>query len=58
MFSDSLSSRDPSLTMEEHHVAKLASGGCSGVVEGVALGMTNAAMVAAKKRGMLHAPYR
>jgi hypothetical protein len=29
-----------------------------GVVEGVALGMSNAAMVAAKKRGMLHAPYR
>lgn len=27
-------------------------------MEGVALGVTNAAMVAAKKRGMLHAPYR
>jgi glutamate dehydrogenase (NADP+) len=39
-------------------VATLASNGCTGFIEGVALGMTNGAMVAAKKRGMLHAPYK
>jgi len=41
------------LQINEDAVASLAAAGCVGIVEGVALQVTNAAMVAAKKRGML-----
>ena len=41
------------LQINEDAVAALAAAGCVGIVEGVALQVTNAAMVAAKKRGML-----
>lgn len=44
--------------LEEVNVASLAANGCIGIIEGIQQSATNAAITAAKKKGMLHAPYR
>ena len=46
------------LVVDEVAIAKLSSNGCTGIIEGVHHGFTNGGLLAARKRGMLHAPYR
>ena len=44
--------------LEEADILSLAANGCTGLIEGVQQSATNAAITAAKKKGLHHAPYR
>lgn len=44
--------------LTDSDVSLLSANGCQGVVEGVFSSMTNGAVTAAKKKGMMHGPYR
>ena len=44
--------------LEEANVGALATNGCIAVIEGVQQGASYAAVVAARKRGLMHGPYR
>jgi len=48
----------PSPNLDENAVLQLSEHGCKGVIEGVHQGITNDGIAAAKKRGLLHGPYR
>jgi len=44
--------------LDENDVALLAANGCQGIIEGAQRAMTTKAIVAAKKKGFMHGPYR
>lgn len=44
--------------LDETAVDKLVAGGCKAIIEGVHHGITNPGLAAAKKKGLLHIPYR
>ena len=46
------------MQMGEKEIAALSSNGCIGIIEGVRQSMTNVAAKEARKKGMLHGPYR
>lgn len=46
------------IAVTDDDIVALNNNGCQGVIEGVQQSITNAALAAAKKRGMIHGPYR
>lgn len=44
--------------LHENDIVALAANGCSAIVEGVQQSTTNEGIVVAKKKGMLHGPYK
>eukprot|EP00596_Hydrurales_sp_CCMP1899_P002281 CAMPEP_0119051166 /NCGR_PEP_ID=MMETSP1177-20130426/72871_1 /TAXON_ID=2985 /ORGANISM="Ochromonas sp, Strain CCMP1899" /LENGTH=505 /DNA_ID=CAMNT_0007030283 /DNA_START=119 /DNA_END=1636 /DNA_ORIENTATION=- len=51
-------SNHPGLRLSETSVKALSNNGCMGIIEGGSQGMRVSACAAAKKRGMMHAPYK